>query len=123
MRPRGLMTVALTGVLVIMAVAPAWAHHAFAAEFDAKKPVKFKATVTQMEWTNPHVWIHVDVKQPNYWAGKTILYTQKAPAPVLRADHTAESLIVARALSRRTEDDPTRNHDDQASEHDQLELV
>ena len=65
----------------------------------------------------------VDVKKPNYWAGKAILYTQKAPAPVLRADHTAESLIVARALSRRTEDDPTRNHDDQASQHDQLELV
>ena len=41
------------------------AHHAFAAEFDSKKPVKFKAVVRRMEWTNPHVWIHVDVKQPN----------------------------------------------------------
>ena len=65
----------------------------------------------------------VDVKKPNYWAGKAILHTQKAPAPVLRADHTAESLFVARALSRRTEDDPTRNHDDQASQDDQLELM
>jgi hypothetical protein len=41
------------------------AHHAFAAEFDANKPVSFKATVTKVEWVNPHVWIHVEVKQPN----------------------------------------------------------
>ena len=41
------------------------AHHAFAAEFDAKKPVHFKGTVTRVEWVNPHVWIHVDVKKPD----------------------------------------------------------
>src|SRR5213594_53636 len=65
MRAKGIMTVAFTAALVVLTVAPAWAHHAFAAEFDAKQPVKFKATVTRMEWTNPHVWIHVDVKQPD----------------------------------------------------------
>jgi len=51
--------------LVMAAVAPAWAHPAFAAEFDAKKPVKFKATLERMEWTNPHSWLHVSVKQPD----------------------------------------------------------
>ena len=38
------------------------AHHAFAAEFDAKKPIKLQGTVTKVEWINPHAWIHVDVK-------------------------------------------------------------
>jgi hypothetical protein len=46
----------------LLAAAPLWAHHAFAAEFDGKKPVKLEGTVTKMEWINPHAWIHIDVK-------------------------------------------------------------
>jgi hypothetical protein len=52
-------------VLFVLAAAPLLAHHAFSAEFDAKKPVKLTGTVTKMEWINPHAWIHIDVKLPD----------------------------------------------------------
>jgi len=56
------LAILITGVGLLAAAAPVWAHHAFAAEFDSTKPVKLKGTVTKMEWINPHAWIHIDVK-------------------------------------------------------------
>ena len=59
------MAVLIAGLGVVMASAPASTHHAFSAEFDAKKPVKLQGTVTKVEWINPHAWIHMDVKRPD----------------------------------------------------------
>jgi hypothetical protein len=56
------MAVLITGVVLLL-IAPVRAHHAFSAEFDAKRPVKFHGTVTKVEWINPHTWIHLDVKK------------------------------------------------------------
>jgi Family of unknown function (DUF6152) len=55
-----------------MAASSAWAHHAFAAEFDVEKPVSLRGTVVRMEWINPHSWIHIavvdeDTGQTNEW--------------------------------------------------------
>jgi len=52
-------------IAMLLATAAAWAHHSFAAEFDANKHVTLRGRVTQVEWINPHVWIHIDVKGPD----------------------------------------------------------
>ncbi|MBN1240162.1 MAG: hypothetical protein JXB36_16780 [Gammaproteobacteria bacterium] len=53
---------AMLGAALACAAAPALAHHAFAAEFDATKPVTLQGTITRVEWINPHAWIHLDVE-------------------------------------------------------------
>ena len=92
MRTRPALMIAAVGVLLILATVPAWAHHAFAAEFDAKQPVKFRGVVTRMEWTNPHVWIHVDVKQPD---GTVEKWSIEAGTPnvLFRRGFTKQSLL------------------------------
>jgi hypothetical protein len=49
----------------VLASVPTWAHHAFAQEFDEKRPIKLQGTVTKWEVINPHSWIHLDVKNPD----------------------------------------------------------
>lgn len=82
----------MVGAWLAASAAPLLAHHAFAAEFDAKKPVHFTGTVTKMEWTNPHVWLHMDVKKPDgsveNWA-----FEAGTPNVLFRRGFTKESLL------------------------------
>ena len=57
-----LRAIGLLAGLLAAAWTPVAAHHSFAAEYDGSKPVKVSGVVTKVEWTNPHIWFYVDVK-------------------------------------------------------------
>jgi hypothetical protein len=59
MNPKRFM---ISAGLIVAVAQPVSAHHSFAAEFDANKPVTLKGTVTKLEWANPHIWVYLDVK-------------------------------------------------------------
>ena len=80
------------GLLLIGTAVSLRAHHAFSAEFDANKPITFKGTLSRMEWTNPHVWVHIDVKQPDGTV-ETWSFEAGTPSVLFRRGFTKESLL------------------------------
>ena len=56
------LAVVAAGIGLVVASAPVFAHHSFAAEYDASKPITLKGAVTKIEWTNPHARFYIDVK-------------------------------------------------------------
>src|SRR5262245_29111767 len=81
-------------VAVFAYTAPLFAHHAFAAEFDEKKPMTIKGTLTKVEMTNPHGWLYMNVKDEktgkiSNWAVET-----GAPAALIRRGGDKKTLAV-----------------------------
>jgi hypothetical protein len=91
MRMKLAIAVAVAGLAMSAWSSSASAHHAFAAEFDANKPVNFKGTITKVEWVNPHSWFHLDVKQPD---GTTVNWAVEAGTPnvLFRRGFTKDSV-------------------------------
>jgi len=85
------VALSLTVLGLFLAAVPLFAHHAFTAEFDAKKPLKLRGTVAKVELINPHSWIHIDVKNPD---GTTTRWMIEGGTPntLLRRGFTKNSL-------------------------------
>src|SRR5262249_60775897 len=82
---------------MLLPAAPLSAHHAFTAEFDADQPVKLEGTVSRVEWVNPHIWIHIDVKDKD---GKSEEWMVEGGTPntLLRRGLTTNTLKPSMAI-------------------------
>jgi len=89
---------ALAAIALIVAAAPVMAHHSFAAEFDAEKPVALTGTVTKIEWTNPHAYFYIDVKDAS---GKVTNWGMEMGSPngLMRQGWSRTSLKVGDQVS------------------------
>src|SRR5580698_6561666 len=85
------LSLVLAGMSAMLTVAPLWAHHSFAAEFDDKTVVKLHGTVTKMEWVNPHAWIHFLVKDDDSTETEWMI-EGNTPNGLLRRGFTKHSL-------------------------------
>ena len=68
----------ILGFGFLVAAAPALAHHSFASEFDSAQPITLKGKVTRIAWTNPHVWIYLNVQDET---GKLVNWGFEMGAP------------------------------------------
>ena len=92
-RPTATFPLALVALAAALAVAPASdAHHAFSAEFDAERPIRLQGHIVQVDWINPHAWVHVAHRKPD---GSTQVWQLEAGTPntLMRRGMTRKLLL------------------------------
>jgi hypothetical protein len=89
---------ALFVVAALVAAIPVAAHHSISAEFDLNKPIKFTGTIKKVDWTNPHIYTHVEVKEAD---GKTTIYRVEGGPPnaLFRAGWRKDTLKIGETVS------------------------
>jgi len=78
-------------VALLLAMASARAHHSVPGQFDTSKPITLKGVITKVDWINPHIYVHMDVKEPNGTTASWALSTLPT-AMMRRAGLTRETL-------------------------------
>jgi hypothetical protein len=88
------MAMAVAAVVLLTDVPAAFAHHSFAAEFDASKPFKLTGLVTKIEWQNPHTFFYIDVTDPA--TGKVTNWAMEMGSPngLMRQGWTRNTLKI-----------------------------
>ena len=94
MTKKKLIIAGAVGAILAAAAAggAAWAHHAFAAEFDGKAPVLLRGKVTRVEWINPHAWVHINAVDPATGKVTPWMVEGGTPNTLMRAGITKASL-------------------------------
>src|SRR4026208_1570480 len=82
------------GLSMLLAAAPAWAHHSFAAQYDATKVVTLTGKVTKVEWTNPHIYFHVDVADQKTGKVTNWAFEMGGPNALMRLGWTRNSIKI-----------------------------
>ena len=88
----------LSTFTLILLAASVSAHHNFASEFDAKRPFKLTGTVTRIEWTNPHAWFYLDVKD-DQGAVKNWAMEMGSPNNLMREGWKRDSMKIGDVVS------------------------
>ena len=79
-------------ILALAAMAPLAAHHSFAAEFDSKQPLQLTDAITKVDWTNPHVYFYIDVKDDKTGRVANWSFEMAAPAVLTRSGWKRSSM-------------------------------